>query len=217
VPISTALPSLIAPNKFCLHDSLSVYHLAYFNTWGKILKLPEKFITTTICKNQRCGDIVNDAHQVIKILGAGNYLMADDGVGIHILEKLERMNRSDVELVNVGVGGLAILDYMEDADDVIIIDAVRGGGGEPGSIYKFTDKELPPANLFMMSLHDLSLVDTLRLGQEIQPELMPKNITIIGIEVERVEGICTDLSPRVEAAIDAVIQLVFAEIQRLNN
>ena len=145
--------------------------------------------------------MVKVGHQVIKILGAGNYLMADDGVGVHILEKLEQMNKSDVELVNVGVGGLAILYYME----------------EPGSIYKFTDKELPPANLFMMSLHDLSLVDTLRLGQQIQPELMPENITIIGIEVERVEGICTDLSPRVEAAVDAVIQLVFEEIQRFKN
>ena len=154
---------------------------------------------------------------VIKILGAGNYLMADDGVGVHILEKLEQMDRSDVELVNAGVGGLAILDYMEDADDVIIIDAVRGGGGEPGSIYKFTDKELPPANLFMMSLHDLNLVDTLRLGRQIQPELMPNNITIIGIEVERVEGICTDLSPKVQAAIDLVMQLVFEEIERFKN
>jgi Ni,Fe-hydrogenase maturation factor len=46
---------------------------------------------------------------------------------------------------------------------------------------------------------------------------MPKNITIIGIEVERVEGICTDLSPRVEAAIDGVLQLVFDEIQRFRN
>lgn len=163
------------------------------------------------------GGMVKGERHVTKILGAGNYLMADDGVGIHILEKLEQTNRSDVELVNVGVGGLAILDYMEDADDVIIIDAVRGGGGEPGSIYKFTDKELPPANLFMMSLHDLNLVDTLRLGREIQPELMPDDITIIGIEVERVEGICTDLSPRVEAAIDAVLQLVFEEIQRFKN
>ena len=151
---------------------------------------------------------------VIKILGAGNYLMADDGVGVHILEKLEQMEIEDVELNNVGVGGLAILDYMEHADDVIIIDAVRGGGGEPGSIYKFSDKELPPANLFMMSLHDLSLVDTLRLGQQIQPELMPGNITIIGIEVDRVEGICTDLSPRVEAAIEFVIKLVLEEIDR---
>ena len=106
---------------------------------------------------------------------------------------------------------------MEDADDVIIIDAVRGGGGEPGSIYKFTDKELPPANLFMMSLHDLNLVDTLRLGRQIQPELMPNNITIIGIEVERVEGICTDLSPKVQAAIDPVMQLVFEEIERFKN
>lgn len=159
----------------------------------------------------------NGKAKKIKILGAGNYLMADDGVAIHILEKLEHMHIGDVELVNAGVGGLAILDYIENADEVIIIDAVRGGGGKPGSIYRFTDKELPPANLFMMSLHDLNLVDTLRLGREIQPELMPEHINIVGIEVERVEGICTDLSPKVEAAVDAVIELVLEEVRRFKN
>ncbi len=194
-----------------------VYRLVYFNTWETTLSNDTKFTARYLRGTDASGETVKGKQHVIKILGAGNYLMADDGVGIHILEKLEKMNRSDVELVNAGVGGLAILDYMEDADDVIIIDAVRGGGGEPGSIYKFTDKELPPANLFMMSLHDLSLVDTLRLGREIQPELMPDNISIIGIEVERVEGICTDLSPRVEAAVDAVLQLVFEEVQRFKN
>ncbi len=150
----------------------------------------------------------------IKVLGAGNYLMADDGVGIHILEKLERCAIPNVELENAGVGGLAVLDLMEDADDVIIVDAVRGGGGAPGSIYKFTDKELPPAQLFMMSLHDLNLVDTLAVGRQIQPELMPDNITIIGVEVERVEGICTDLSPSVKAAADKAVALVIQEIER---
>ncbi len=150
----------------------------------------------------------------IKVLCAGNYLMADDGVGIHILEKLEQSAIPDVELENAGVGGLAILDLMEDADDVIIVDAVRGGGGAPGSIYKFSDKDLPPAQLFMMSLHDLNLVDTLALGRQIQPELMPDNITIIGVEVERVEGICTDLSPSVEAAADKAVALVIEEIER---
>lgn len=155
--------------------------------------------------------------KMIKVLGAGNYLMADDGVGIHILQKLEKYNRTDIELENAGVGGLAILDLMEDADDVIIVDAVRGGGGEPGSIYRFTDKELPPAHLFMMSLHDLNLVDTLSLGRQIQPELMPDSIVIIGIEVERVEGICTELSPKVQAAADKVVQIVFEEIERLKN
>jgi hydrogenase maturation protease len=200
------------------HFLLSVYRSVYFNTWETTLSDGAKLVRALLKRfDRRCDDAVKGKQRVIKILGAGNYLMADDGVGIHILEKLERMNRSDVELVNAGVGGLAILDYMEDADDVIIIDAVRGGGGEPGSIYKFTDKELPPANLFMMSLHDLSLVDTLRLGRQIQPELMPDNITIVGIEVERVEGICTDLSPRVEAAADAVIQLVVQEIERSKN
>jgi len=162
-------------------------------------------------------DTMRGPDKMIKVLGAGNYLMADDGVGIHILEKLEKYNRTDIELENAGVGGLAILDLMEDADDVIIVDAVRGGGGEPGSIYRFTDKELPPAHLFMMSLHDLNLVDTLSLGRQIQPELMPDNIVIIGVEVERVEGICTELSPKVQAAADKVVQIVFEEIERLKS
>ncbi|MGZ4901307.1 MAG: hydrogenase maturation protease [Halobacteriota archaeon] len=152
--------------------------------------------------------------QKIKVLAAGNYLMADDGVGIHILEELEECSVPDVEFENAGVGGLAILDLMEDADDVIIVDAVRGGGGRPGSVYKFTDKDLPPAQLFMLSLHDLNLVDTFAVGRQIQPELMPDNITIIGVEVERVEGICTELTPSVQAAVNEVVTMIFEEIKR---
>ena len=86
--------------------------------------------------------MVKVGHQVIKILGAGNYLMADDGVGVHILEKLEQMNKSDVELVNVGVGGLAILDYMEDAD-IVIITMLFGGGENPGRSTSSRTKSYP--------------------------------------------------------------------------
>jgi len=76
------------------------------------------------------------------------------------------------------------------------------GVGRTGSIYKFTDKELL-RKLFMMSLHDLNLVDTLRLGRQIQPELMPNNITIIGIEGRTGRRDLHGLRPR-SSAIDPV-------------
>ncbi len=69
----------------------------------------------------------------------------------------------------------------------IIIDAVQTGNEPPGTVYEFTEKELPPSDMFMLSLHDLNLVDTLNIGKIVQK--MPEEIIIIGIEVKRVAGI----------------------------
>ncbi len=147
----------------------------------------------------------------IKVLGCGNTLVGDDGVGIRVIERLQQIKLpSNVEAIDAGVGGLAILSWIEDADKVIIIDAVQTGNEPPGTVYKFTDKELPPSNMFMLSLHDLNLVDTINVGRIVQK--MPDEIVIIGVEVRRVAEFTKELTPEVEAAIPEVLDLVLKEI-----
>lgn len=149
----------------------------------------------------------------IKILGCGNTLVGDDGVGIRVIERLQRLKLSpNVEIIDAGVGGLAILSWIEDADKVIIVDAVQTGNEPPGTVYEFTDKEMPPSNMFMLSLHDLNLVDTLNVGRIVQK--MPDEIVIIGVEVNRVAEFTKELTPEVEAAIPEVIDLVLKEINK---
>ncbi len=149
----------------------------------------------------------------VKVLGCGNVLVGDDGIGIRVIEKLQAMELPpDVEVIDAGVGGLAILSWIEDADRVIIIDAVQTGNEPPGTVYRFTDKELPPSSMFMLSLHDLNLVDTLNVGRLVQK--MPEEVVIIGVEVRRVAEFTKELTPEVEAAMPEVIDLVLKEIYK---
>jgi hydrogenase maturation protease len=147
----------------------------------------------------------------IKILGCGNTLMGDDGIGIRVIEKLQEMKLpGDVEIIDAGVGGMAILSWIEDADKVVIVDAVQTGNEPPGTVYMFTDKELPPSEMFMLSLHDLNLVDTINVGRVVQK--MPDEIVIIGVEVKRIAEFTKELTPEVEGAIPEVLDLVVKEL-----
>ena len=156
---------------------------------------------------------MTDKKKIIKVLGCGNTLVGDDGVGIRVIERLQEMKLPEnVEIIDAGVGGLAILSWIEDADKVIIVDAVQTGNEPPGTVYEFTDTEMPPSDLFMLSLHDLNLVDTINIGRLVQK--MPEEIVIVGVEVERVAEFTRDLTPAVEAAMPEVIDLVLKEINK---
>ncbi len=147
----------------------------------------------------------------IVILGCGNTLMGDDGVGIRVIERLQQMNLSgNIEIIEAGVGGMAILSWIEDADKAVIVDAVQTGNEPPGTVYEFTDKELPPSDMFMLSLHDLNLVDTINVGRVVQK--MPDVIVIIGVEVKRIAEFTKELTPEVEGAIPEVTDLVLKEL-----
>ncbi|HEY3273023.1 MAG TPA: hydrogenase maturation protease [Methanocella sp.] len=149
----------------------------------------------------------------IVVLGVGNRLMGDDGFGPRVIEALEKRDiPSNVEVMDAGVGGMAILSWIEGADKVVIIDSVQTGNEPPGTVYRFTDKELPPSDMFMLSLHDLNLVDTINIGRIVQK--MPDEIIILGVEVKRVAEFDDRLTPEVEAAMAEVIDLVTEEIKK---
>ncbi|CAJ37036.1 hydrogenase maturation protease [Methanocella arvoryzae] len=148
----------------------------------------------------------------IKVLGIGNILVGDDGFGPRVLEELQtREIPENVELIDAGVGGMAILSWIEDADKIIIIDSVQTGNEPVGTIYRFTDKEMPPSDMFMLSLHDLNLVDTINIGRVVQK--MPDEIIIYGVEVVRLAEFTKEMSPEVEAAVKEVADLVIEEIK----
>lgn len=148
----------------------------------------------------------------IVVLGCGNTLMGDDGVGIRVIERLQEMKLPEnVEVIEAGVGGMSILSWIEDADKAVIVDAVQTGNEPAGTVYEFTDKELPPSDMFMLSLHDLNLVDTINVGRVVQK--MPEEIVIIGVEVKRVAEFTKELTPEVEGAIPEVLDLVLKELK----
>lgn len=153
------------------------------------------------------------------MLGCGQLLVGDDGFGVRVVEELQKIRLPEnVNIEDAGVGGLAILTMIEGSDKAIIVDAVHTGKEPPGTIYHFTDKELPPPNMFMLSAHDLNLVDTIHMGRELErlgEQKMPKEIVIIGVEIESPKlEFTTEMSPEIKADIPRVVQMVLEEIKK---
>ncbi len=145
----------------------------------------------------------------ILILGIGNILLGDEGVGVRVIEAMSEIKMPDnVELMDGGTASMDILGNLDSEIKVIIIDAVQGGG-EPGTIYRFTPKDIQSPKPVFTSLHQIGLLETLsELEMVGRP---PLNIVIFGIEPKNLEwGL--ELSPEIAAIIPRVSQMVLEEI-----
>jgi len=147
----------------------------------------------------------------ILILGVGNLLLSDEGVGVHIARTLMEMDfPPQVRVVEGGTDGFGLMHILLEADRLILIDAIRGGG-PPGSIYRFEIEDCPPfPDTYKTSVHQISILEVINLSGLIGS---PPRTTIIGVEPKCLE-MGMDLSPEIEAKIPRVIQLVHEEVAR---
>ncbi|RKX57020.1 MAG: hydrogenase HupD [Thermodesulfobacteriota bacterium] len=125
------------------------------------------------------------------ILGIGNVLLSDEGVGVKVVQDLKAQYNfpEGVELIDGGVGSFSLLSYIESAKKLIVVDAISGGG-PPGTIYKFKiykfkDKNIPYHIIEKISLHEISFSDILNLAK--LRDKYPEETVIIGIEPHSLE------------------------------
>ena len=115
------------------------------------------------------------------ILGIGNTILTDDGVGIRIAQKIKE-KKPDLEVIEASETGVALLDYVVGYDKLIIIDSIKTGEGEPGELYKLKLKDLrATTNLF--SSHGIDIATAFELGRGLGYE-MPKHISLYGVETK---------------------------------
>ncbi|MBA7511619.1 Hydrogenase 1 maturation protease [subsurface metagenome] len=150
----------------------------------------------------------------IVILGVGNLLLGDEGVGVHLIQKLREMEIGEgIELVD---GGTSLLDFIpqrEDVSKLIIVDAIKLGG-KPGTTYKIcVDSSLLKGAKGMTSLHQLGVVETLAIAQKMGK--LPPTI-IIGIEPKEI-GYGLKLSSEVERKMGKMVNLILGEVKDKRN
>lgn len=146
------------------------------------------------------------------ILGLGNPLLTDDGVGIHIVRALAgQLDRPDIEVVEASLGGLRLLDTVAGCDRLILVDAIQTGG-RAGQVHRLTSNDLL-SSLHAGSSHDLSLSAALELGRQLGL-ILPEDevITIVAVEVEDVLTFGETCTPQVQAIIPQVVQMVHGEV-----
>lgn len=139
------------------------------------------------------------------VCGIGNPMLKDDRAGIEVAERIERSGLSvDIEII-YGVG-FEVNDKLMGYDDVIIIDAAKVGY-PPGTITEVTVEQIfTDHNL--VSSHAVTLGSTLKVGYDLFPDEMPKNLRIFLIEAEDYFEFTKECSPKVEEAITKTVALI---------
>lgn len=156
----------------------------------------------------------------IGIIGVGNILKRDEGVGVHVVRELsKRRLPPNVECVDAGTAGIRLPAILEDFDIAIIIDAVRGGE-EPGAIYFFSlfdvlGTEKKPARF--MSLHEINVEHAISMAMKSGAYKLPKEILVVGIEPSDATSFGLELTERVQKSVPGVIDFVLKRIDVITN
>lgn len=139
----------------------------------------------------------------LTIIGLGNPLMADDGIGLAALERLrDQWDLPDhIRLADGGTWGMMLLPTIESAGRLLLLDAVRTGRA-PGTVVRLKREDLPLFFAHKISPHQIDLREVLALA-ELRGTL-PAELHVIGIEPELVE-MRHGLSPRIEQAMDRMV------------
>ena len=152
---------------------------------------------------------MNTSHKTagVLILGIGNMLMGDEGVGVHVVERLQEATLPDgVECLDGGTGSFLLLEPMQQASRVILIDATVDGApaGTMRRLRPRFSKEYPRT----LTAHDIGLKDLLDafylLGQ-------PADVTLFAVSIDPPQDLSVELSPEVNAIVPEVARSVMAE------
>lgn len=151
------------------------------------------------------------------MLGMGNPILCDDGVGILVAQAVAaRCPRDDVAFAEASVGGMRLLSIIDGYERVIIVDAMKTPEGTPGEVHRLHPHDLP-ASLHASSTHDVSLPGALALGRRLGLTLPDdEGLVIIGIEVEDIQTFGEECTPAVVEAIPRAVEAVLEELDNFS-
>ncbi len=149
----------------------------------------------------------------ILVLGLGNVLLSDEGVGVRVVEALDASHAlpDEVEVLDGGTSGMELLDMVADRDCLIVADAVNAAG-PPGRVIRLEDDDIRMLFETRFSPHQLGLSDllaTLRLIGK-----APRRVVVVGVVPENL-GLGLDLSAAAAGGRDAAVTMIVDELSRL--
>ncbi len=144
------------------------------------------------------------------IVGLGNPILGDDGVGWRIAQSLQENVAlpPDVEVICLALGGISLMEALVGYERVILVDSITTHRAPNGTVtlHKLAEFE-NPAYGHMSSAHDTSLQNALKIGRELGAQL-PEEIMVVAIEAEKVYDFSEELTPTVAAAIPKSVEMI---------
>jgi len=152
----------------------------------------------------------DDERKSVTVLGIGNVLYSDEGLGVHVLPELRKalQNYEQVEIIEGATDGIRLLGPVEDAEYLIVIDAVNANK-EPGTLIILKDDEIPAYFSKKLSVHQLGFHEVLQAAK--LRNRWPKEVMLFGIQPASLAfgiGLSEEVRKTVPALIDAVVEQI---------
>ena len=149
------------------------------------------------------------SHKIV-VLGLGNLLFSDEGMGIHAIRRILREGGlpTEVDVVDGNTMGIELLNHVESATHLLIIDAVDISG-KGGSLCTLKGKEIPMFQGVKISQHQQSFKEI--LGIALLRRRLPEHLALVGVQPVNLDW-GTDLSAQVDAAMEEVLDFVWGQL-----
>ncbi len=147
------------------------------------------------------------------ILGIGNSILGDDGIGVHVAQELARIIKDEnVDVRDVSVDGLNLLDFIVGYDKLVVIDAIVTDDGEVGEIYRLKPENICDPSRSAISPHHFNLATTLEIGKRLFPNEIPEEVAVFAVGTQEVATVTEEMTEKVKKAVPRVVSLVLEEI-----
>ncbi|MDO9244056.1 MAG: HyaD/HybD family hydrogenase maturation endopeptidase [Rhodocyclaceae bacterium] len=146
----------------------------------------------------------------VVVLGVGNTILADEGVGVRVVEALEREYTvpTGVTVIDAGTSGMEMLEDLSDLDFLLVVDAIAAGKA-PGELVQLRGDAVPVFFRRNLSPHGIGLSDVLASLEFLGAE--PKETVILGVQPTSLD-LSTELTPTIAACVPELVAQVVAEL-----
>lgn len=145
------------------------------------------------------------------VLGVGNTIMSDEGVGVHVIERLLAGYKipNEVQVLDGGVLGMDLLYHLEGIENLLLVDAVEARK-DPGTIIRLEDDEVPAFLSMKISPHQVGVPDMLAVAK--LKDRYPKRIVLWGIQPQLL-NMGLEMSPLIESKVDVLVESLVDQLQ----
>lgn len=159
------------------------------------------------------GNVVTSAKPVL-VLCLGNEILSDDGFGPEVARRLQNEDMHDLpaDVVFAPLAGFYLLDLLAGRKRVLIVDTIRTGTAEVGTLHHFPAGALTPSHHLTTS-HQISLPTALELGRQLLLE-MPDVVDVLAVEAQDIETLSEELTPAVRDALKQTLDFVRSWIRQ---
>jgi hydrogenase maturation protease len=147
------------------------------------------------------------------VLGIGNSILGDDGVGVHVAREVAaRVDDEDIDVRDVNVDGLNLFDFILGYDRLIVVDAIVAEDGKIGEVYRLKPENVCDPSRSAISPHHFNLATTIEIGKKLFPGEMPGEVVLYTVATEEATTVTEEMTREVSEAVPKAARLILEEI-----